>query len=49
VDIGRFASCIRPAKRREPRRPKSPPPLTDTSSSVGYREPAFLDLDRVRF
>ena len=25
------------------------PPLADTSSSSGYREPAFLDLDRVRF
>jgi hypothetical protein len=28
---------------------RSLPPLADTSSSGGYREPAFLDLDRVRF
>lgn len=27
---------------------KSLPPLSDTSSG-GYREPAFLDLDRVKF
>lgn len=35
-------SATQPAPR------KSLPPLADTSSG-GYREPAFLDLDRVRF
>jgi hypothetical protein len=32
----------------QPARPKFLPPLADTSSG-GHREPAFLDLDRVRF
>jgi hypothetical protein len=36
-------SATQPAPKR------SLPPLADTSSSGGYREPAFLDLDRVRF
>jgi hypothetical protein len=32
----------------QPTPKRSPPPLTDTSSG-GYREPKFLDLDRVKF
>jgi len=32
----------------QPARPKPLPPLTDTGSG-GHREPAFLDLDRVKF
>jgi hypothetical protein len=32
----------------QPARPKSLPPLADTSSG-GYREERFLDLDRCKF